>query len=695
MGEYYAAVEPYYDTDTKNLSFIQTAMDLKNLGIKNNIFFLALYDRELVGVDPYSSLLSANMKVRIVTECIVNPWYYLREVARIPDQGGTGIPFQLNRGNLASAWCFIHSIDHYLCIPRQIGKTQSTIALINWAFHFGTTRAQMMFLNKTETDSINNLNRLKEQRDLLPEYMQMKFTYNEDGSIDKEKNNVKSLMNRATHNEIIVKGKAASIDAADSTGRGLTQPIQLYDEFEFTPYIKTIMEAAGPAYRSASDNSERNNAPHCRIIISTPGDLDSQAGKDAEEVRSLMCTWTEEFYNWDIDKVKAYIKENSANRIMYIEYQYQQLGKDEKWFDDTCAFLNNNKLKIRREIFLERMHGSENSPFDPVDIAALGERKGKEIETFFLCEFYKFSVYSPINRSEPYLVGVDVSNGYGQDNTAIVIYDAHEEKVVADFSSSVIGIPQLERVLIALIKNVIPFGILCIERNMNGEAVISHLRETSIYGSLYFDSDKDLVAAGVDEKLDGDGFLMAEARRRKLFGVWTAGKSREAMINLLERYVAEKKDTFVSPRIIHDIFKLVIDKRGKIAAASGEHDDSIMAFLMVLYVLHYGNNLSYFGFKKGKIPGENEANRGLYQGSTSLEDLDEVTKVMIKNSMTMNKTMDDYNKERQRELAQARLETAYMNKFSSKQNNFSVQSLDVENGSHSSLGSDFFSFLNS
>ena len=167
------------------------------------------------------------------------------------------------------------------------------------------------------------------------------------------------------------------------------------------------------------------------------------------------------------------------------------------------------------------------------------------------------------------------------------------------------------------------------------------------------------------------------------------------MINLLERYVAEKKDTFVSPRIIHDIFKLVIDKRGKIAAASGEHDDSIMAFLMILYVLHYGNNLSYFGFKKGKLPGENEANKGLYQGSTSLEDLDEVTRAVVQNSIQMNKTMDDYNRERQRELAQARLETAYMNKFSSNQNNFSVQSLDVENGSQSSLGSDFFSFLNS
>lgn len=692
------ALAPYYDTDTKNLSFIQTAMDLKTLGIKNNIFFLALYDRSLVGVDPYSNCLSVEMQMRIVTECIVNPWYFLREVARIPDQGGTGIPFQLNRGNLASAWCFFNSIDHYLCIPRQIGKTQSTIALIDWVFHFGTTRAQMMFLNKTETDSINNLNRLKDQRDLLPSYMQQKFTYREDGTIEKETNNVKKLSNNATHNEIIVKGKAASIEAADGLGRGLTQPIQLYDEIEFTPFIKTIMEAAGPAYRSAADNSERNHAPHCRILISTPGDLDSQPGKDAEEIRKLMCQWSEKFYDWDPEEVRQYVKANSANRIMYIEYQYYQLGKDEKYFEDTCAFLNNNRLKIRREIFLERMHGSENSPFDPADIALLGEKKGKVIEEYFINQYYKLNVYSKINRSEPYIVGVDVGNGYGQDNTAIIVYDAHKERVVADFSSSVIGIPQLERFLISLIKNYIPYGILCIERNMNGESVIAHLKESSIHGNVYFDSDRDLVADGIDEKLDAQGFLQREAQRRMLYGVSTNTKSRKAMMALLERYVIEEKDSFVSPILINQVFKLVIDKKGKIAAASGEHDDSVMAFLMCLYVLHYGNNLANFGFVKGKVPTNDEANRGLFQDESYMtpfsDELSDATKTLLEQNKYQ--TVDDYNAERQAEMARAKLETMYMDRFSNvDKHNVVVRQMDTETSTSVGMGASFFDFLNS
>lgn len=681
---------PIYDTETKNISFLQTAMDLHTLGIKNNMFFLALYNRELRGVDPYSPFLTKEQMMMITQECIINPWYFLREVARIPDQGGTGIPFQLNRANLASSYCFIHSIDHYLCIPRQIGKTQSTISLINWAFHFGTTNSEMMFLNKTETDSINNLTRLKAQRDLLPSYLQAKIGIDETGALVKEQNNVKSLKNKITKNNVVVKGRASSIEAADSIGRGLTQPIQLYDEFEFCPYIKTIMEAAGPAYVTASKNAERNNAPHCRIIITTPGDLDSQPGQDAEKVLKLTCEWSEKFYDWDIEDVKEYVKNNSENKIMYIEYQYQQLGKDEEWFSEVCAALNNDKLKIRREVFLERMHGSENSPFDPSDLAGLAERKGKVIEEFFLNKYYKFDVYTHLERNQIYLVGVDVSNGYGLDYTAITIFDPYTEKVVADFKSSVIGIKDLTNLLISLVRNMLPRAILIIERNMNGEAVLDLLRNSSIYQNIYFDNAKDLIADGIDESLDGKGFLVNQAKKRQLYGVYTKGKSREQMMSLLEVYVTEKKDSIVSPNIINDIFKLVINKRGKIEAASGEHDDCVMSFLVMLYVFHYGNNLQRFGFYKGHLPDEKEANQGL-----SYEDikdtLDDQTREIYENFSTL--TEEDFGKKMRDEIQKAQREGAYLNKYFNNTMDAEVNLLDDE-GFNAHIDAGFFDYLN-
>ena len=76
--------KPILDWKTKNQSFIDVHNDLRRLGIKNNTFFLKLYDKDLQGVDPYSPALPLEMQIKVYIECVVNPWYYLREFARIP-----------------------------------------------------------------------------------------------------------------------------------------------------------------------------------------------------------------------------------------------------------------------------------------------------------------------------------------------------------------------------------------------------------------------------------------------------------------------------------------------------------------------------------------------------------------------------------------------------------------------------------
>ena len=213
--------KPYiHDLETKNLSFIQTAKDLHTLGIKNNVFFLKLYDKSLRKVDPHSPFLTDDQIIKIINECMINPWYFLREVVRIPDQGGKGVPYQLHRANLASTWCYLNGIDHYLVIPRQKGKTQSIIAILNWVFLLGTTNSEFMFLNLDQTAANLNLDRLKKQRDLLPPYLQFKLVTSDDGKIIKETDNVKTLVNPVNNNKIIAKPSAKSIEAAEKIGRG-------------------------------------------------------------------------------------------------------------------------------------------------------------------------------------------------------------------------------------------------------------------------------------------------------------------------------------------------------------------------------------------------------------------------------------------------------------------------------------------
>lgn len=644
-----------YDIKTRNLSFLQVAVDLKRLGIKNNMFFLRLYDETLQGVDPFSPYLTEDQMVRIINECMVNPWYFLRECVRIPDQGGNGIPYQLHRANLAQTFCFLLGIDHYVVIPRQKGKTQSAIAIIDWAFLFGTTNSEIAFINKRSEDAINNLARLKAQRDLLPSYMQMKIAYDEDGDEVKERNNVKSLMNPTNKNRIVTKPSATSIQTADGIGRGNTQPIQYYDEVEFTPFIKTIIEAAGPAFVTAARNAKRNNSAYCRIFTSTPGDLDTQPGQDAMEIISKTCKWTEKFYDWSLDDINEYIEKCSENKIVYIEYSYTQLGEGEEWFNEQCRILNNNPQKIKREILLKRMRGSQDSPFDPEDLDALPDMKGIIKDEIFINKLFPLYIYEELDKERIYMVGVDVASGYGdrRDNSALTIVDPYTLKVVAEFKSPYISEAEFTKFIYTLVRRYIPRAIVIIERN-KGSAIIEFLRQTEIARNIYFENVKDPMEESVVDRLDNKGFLKKEANKRRMFGVWTGPKSRERMFELLYVHVKEKKDKLIGHFLIDDILSLVVTKGGKIVAGQGFHDDNVMSYLMVLYVYYHGNNLSRFGFTKGSLPDENERNKGL-DYEDIYEELPEDLKEAFKN--VGSKTLADYQNDMAMEIMRARRES--------------------------------------
>lgn len=341
------------------------------------------------------------------------------------------------------------------------------------------------------------------------------------------------------------------------------------------------------------------------------GDLDSQPGQDALMIVNETCKWTEKFYDMDLEDVREYIEMNSSNGIVYIEYNYRQLGKDESWFNEICRVLNNDKMKIKREVLLARLHGSSDSPYEPEDLEAIQELQGTIKEEIFINKFFKLDVYETLLKKQIYFVGVDVAGGYGADNSAITVWDPYTQRTVAEFRSSNIGVKDLIKFIYILVKKYIPRSILFIERNYNGEAVLDHLRDTDIRANLYFDNSKD-PTEGLDEKLDPQGFVKVEAAKRKLYGVYTHGKSRELMFDLLAAYVSDHKESFVGQYIIDDLMKLVRTKTGKIEAQKGAHDDNIMSFNMCLYGYYYGNNLSRYGFVKGKIPNEEEANKGMH-----------------------------------------------------------------------------------
>lgn len=642
----------FYDIGTSNKSFLQVARDLSDRGIKNWYFMLEVKDPYVVGINPYqcddkgNTTLSKDQISRIMIEISRNMWYYLREICRIPESGasGGGVPYKANRGNIAQAWCFLHGIDSWLCLPRQQGKTISALAMQTWAYSFGTTNSQFIFINKDGDNAKENLRRVKAQIEILPQYLRFESSYDDDGKIVKATMNATRMQHPVTKNSIIIKPKATSKDSALSLARGLTAPILHFDEPEFTNKIKIIIENSVSTFQTAADNAKKNGAMYGRIFTCTPGDLDSEPGKDAQIILDATKEWDEHLYDMSIDEAQKYATAPGKNGILYIEYQYWQIGKTREWFDSIASKINDD-LTTRREILLQRLHGSSLSPYAREDIEYIisTQQMPKDELSFNLLKYYKFSVYEELDRSIPYLVGVDCSTGTVGDNNAITILNPYTVKPVAEFECSYIGETLYEKLIIELVKKVIPRAIIIIERNSVGDGIIDHLLNSSIMGNLYYDKDRDLLSNKMIENETVESMLKHNAKQKTYYGVYTSGASREDMFAILSRHVAEFKDNFVTKNIIRDICRLVKTSSGKIEAASGFHDDSVMSYLICLYVYYHGNNLGRFGFEKGSQEITNQ-NQGTYRPTdvTNLNVSDEVKSVIQTQLEKEQNTPDDY-----------------------------------------------------
>lgn len=200
-----------YDTETKNLSFIKIYKKLKNLGIKNNKFFLWLNDDTLQGVNPYSKHLTEEQKLRIYNEVCTNYWYYLREVVRIPEAGGI-TKFKLNRGNLAQSFLMEQNINLIEILPRQQGKTIGADSRYSWVYNFGTINTNMIFGNKQLADSQNNIKRFNDIVDLLPSYLKVHLN----PALDT--NNLNEISCTETNNDIKALSTPRDINSAEKLG---------------------------------------------------------------------------------------------------------------------------------------------------------------------------------------------------------------------------------------------------------------------------------------------------------------------------------------------------------------------------------------------------------------------------------------------------------------------------------------------
>jgi hypothetical protein len=564
---------------------------LRRKGIENYNFFLKLYDEDLVGINPRDPNLTQEYKLKIIMECRRNFWYFIREVMVIPAPGGS-MRFKIHRGNLAAAWSCINNIPTYLVLPRQHGKTWLVIAYALWTFNFAADYTNMLFMNKQLGDSQLNLKRLKDARELLPDYLKMSKTINEKGELKDGTSNVNRVTN-ALHNEITVKASARNPIAADELGRGMTVAWVWIDEVGFVQFNRIIYAAMAPAWSKAAEIAVSKGRPTGKILTTTPSDLSTDMGSFAYEVRNEAARFDESLYNKDSDEISVWMDKNSKNGYLYIEFQYYQLdhANPEKWFKEQCKDLLYDWAKIRREILLQWNNASSNSPFDENDLRNLRAIALDPLEndSIVINQYYKLNVYRKLNPGDKYIIGVDTAKGRGSnsDRTVICVVNAKTQECHAIFKSSVIQYKETFRFLHTLIYTYIPNSVLVVENNI--DTLVEYIKNSSMRHMLYYEQQKNVI----NEKRG----LTSKTKKNTtvVYGINTNSNSRPKYFDILFEYVRTNQELINCKELVEEIESLEYKTPTRIEATSNAHDDVVIAYLLTQYVMQYGTNKARFG----------------------------------------------------------------------------------------------------
>lgn len=607
-----SSMKPIYDFKTKNTSFIKLYQDLVKMGIKNNKFFLKLYQKELQGVDVYHQIIPLDLQMKILLEIVINPWYFLREICRIPEDGspievGGGTEFLIDRNSLASWYCYLNGIDHYDSKSRQLGKTHNAIAELNYAFHFGSLSATMLFFNKDFTLAKQNLYRLKCHRDMMPTFLQMKLAYTDDGGVDKGTDNITALRNPITNNTIKVMPTATSVDSARRLGRGETAALHYHDEHDFTPYNIEIQKAASFAYSKAASNAAKNGSLFCRIMTSTPGYLSTAEGKAAAKQIERMLRWDDHFYDEPINKLKAVLKSNKYNNIMYIEHSWKQLKKSVSWYEDQCRLVDYDADTILREIDLQRIQGNNRSPFKKHQLVYITQHVREPITQLDLsnnlCPIF---IYEKLNPATHYILAVDPAEGLALNNNAFELINPYTLCSAAEFKSPYISPPDYFRLMCKFMDQYCPRSMIVIEAN-RGRELINRFMESKYKYQLWYDAEK--LTSKIVENVGKYGEQKQAANQRRAYGFDTTRSSRPLLFAVLENFMMEQIHKIYTPYVVKDIASVQRKPNGEIILGAGDdkdddeegvgHGDNLMAYLIGLFVYYNASNLDEFGIPKG------------------------------------------------------------------------------------------------
>ena len=376
---------------------------------------------------PHSNLEYTPEQLREYKKCMEDPIYFAETYVKIMSVDFGTIPFTLYGFQKGMVNSFKDNRFSICKLPRQCGKSTTSVAFILWYVLFNQGKNVGILANKGELAQ-ELLGRLQLAYESLPFWLQQGVeTYN------------KRSINLENGSRIV------ATSSSGSAARGMSFSLLFLDEFAFVPPhdAEDFFRSVYPTISSGSDTK--------MIVVSTPKGMNHfyKMWMEAQEQRSafkpIEINW------WDVP------------------------GRDDDWKQQQIA--NTSEDQFRQE-FETQFIGSASTLISPTKLANMSFinpiRKKDEVD-----------FYEEPKEDHRYLITVDCARGLRLDYSAFVVFDVTTipYKVVATYRSNTVT-PMIYPQFLANVGNYFNNAHILVETNDVGGQVVGALHDDFEYENL-------------------------------------------------------------------------------------------------------------------------------------------------------------------------------------------------------------------
>ena len=616
------------DFNTSNESFLKLAATHKALKVKHWWISLALFDKGLVGIQPQVLGKPLEDYQLIMSESMSNFWFMLREVVRIPQDGGDPTPFLINRGTFSLFWTFFNNIDIGLLMIRQQGKTIAgmTLAVILlWMLK----NTRMLWLTRGSDLRTETILKIKKIRDHLPAYMWVR------NKADLDNTEVVTYVER--DNKLITAIAQNSKDMALNAARGFTLSKLISDETAFTDYIETMLPAAMAAGTTARRNAELAGVPYGNVFITTPGQRDTDKGAYVYQLFHDGMFWDERLLDIPTRDELIRIIDHTAKgdrTLIHAPFTHRQLGMTDLELYRAMANAGGTAEEKLRDFGLRWTSGSAASPLTAEELETINNSKSlpEWIEIFksgYVIKWYYSEDEMAEKMTVPHVIALDTSDAIGRDNISMVIINTETLEVAG---TSCVNETYLVTYGNWLADVLIKYTntVLIIERKSSAPGIVDTLLlklpavgiepGRRMFNYIVQDrenNDKDLIEFQRIHRPRDERFYEVY---RKFFGFNTTAGTRDSLYGeALKNGVKIGGKYIRDMQLASELLGLVI-KNGRIDHKSSGHDDMVIAWLMGVWFVIYGRRLDHYGISNTKLLRRQWLNQ--HANGTSVDDFE-------------------------------------------------------------------------